>query len=40
VLSLSVAAKASVRKAKGGQGFVGAVVAGAVQGVSVGFEGY
>jgi hypothetical protein len=40
VLSLSVATKAGVQKAKGGQRFIGAIVTGAVQGVSVGFKGY
>ena len=40
MLSLSVTAKAGVWKAKGGQGFVGAMVAGVVQGVSIGFKGY
>jgi hypothetical protein len=40
VLSLSVITKASVQKAKGGQGFIGAIVAGVIQGVSIGFKGY
>jgi hypothetical protein len=40
VLGLGTAARVNIEEAKGEQEFVGTVVVGARQGVSVSFEGY